>query len=93
MAAYNTGEGRVLRSMKISERNGKNTDYYSIKLPRETRNYVPSIIAMAIIYKNPERFGFEHVNLLKPMDETKASIDVAFSLEEVAKRSKISFRF
>ena len=92
MAAYNTGEGRVQRSIKLAKRKGRGTDYYSLKLPRETRNYVPSIMAMAIIFKNPNRYGFGHVKSLNPIDETKVSLSVSFSLEEVAKRSKISFR-
>ena len=74
MAAYNTGEGRVQRSIKLAKRKGRGTDYYSLKLPRETRNYVPSIMAMAIIFKNPNRYGFGHVKSLNPIDETKVSL-------------------
>ena len=92
MAAYNTGEGRVQRAIKLAKRKGRKTDYSSLRLPRETRNYVPAIMAMAIIFKNPDRYGFGRVHSFFPMDETKANLSVAFSLEEVAKRSKISFK-
>ncbi len=58
LAAYNSGPGRVARVLK---RHGE-LDYWSMAsrrlLPRETRNYVPSIIASIFIYRNPERYGF-----------------------------------
>ncbi|MFN2567449.1 MAG: lytic transglycosylase domain-containing protein [Gemmatimonadaceae bacterium] len=62
-AAYNTGEGRVARIMRQvtgSER-GTDADYYKIsnRLPRETRDYVPKLIAAARIAKEPEKYGFE----------------------------------
>ena len=92
MAAYNTGEGRVSRAITRAKRKGKKYNFWSLRLPRETRGYVPTIMAMAVIFKNSQRYGFGHVRTLTPMDETKASLPVAFSLEEVAKRSKMSFR-
>ena len=92
MAAYNTGEGRVKRAIKKAKRKGLKHNYSSLRLPRETRNYVPSIMAMAVIYKNPARYGLGHVRPIEAMDETKASLPVSFSLEEVAQRSKMSFR-
>ena len=92
MAAYNTGEGRVKRAIKLAKRKGQKHNYSSLRLPRETRNYVPAIMALSVIYKNPERYGFGHVKKMQPMDETQGNLPVAFSLEEVAKRSKMSFR-
>ena len=61
-AAYNTGEGRVGRIMRQvtgSER-GTDADYYRIanRLPRETREYVPKLIAAARIAKEPDKYGF-----------------------------------
>jgi membrane-bound lytic murein transglycosylase D len=62
-AAYNTGEGRVGRIMREvtgSER-GTDADYYRIanRLPKETRDYVPKLIAAARIAKEPEKYGFD----------------------------------
>jgi membrane-bound lytic murein transglycosylase D len=64
-AAYNTGEnrvGRIMRELRGSER-GTDADYYTIwpKLPPETRDYVPLMIAAARISKQPELYGFEYV--------------------------------
>ena len=92
MAAYNTGEGRVKRAIRLAKRKGRKQNFSSLRLPSETRSYVPAIMAMAVIYKNKQRYGFGHVRPDEPMDETKARLSVAFSLEEVARRARMSFR-
>lgn len=61
-AAYNTGEnrvGRIMREVTGKER-GTDADYYRIssRLPRETRDYVPMMIAAARIAKDPAKYGF-----------------------------------
>ena len=58
LASYNAGPGRVQRAMKRSGR----TDYWSLSsnsrfLPRETREYVPQILAAILIAKNPAEYG------------------------------------
>ena len=55
LAAYNSGEGTVSRAI----RRQKTTDFWSLKLPRETREYVPQFMAAMAIASDPERFGFE----------------------------------
>ncbi len=60
MAAYNCGEYRVLNAiMTYDER-----DFWSLSdqkaLPPETRNYLPKILAAAIIDKDPEKYGFDY---------------------------------
>ena len=57
LAAYNAGEGRVGRAIKRNKKLKKSTDYYSIRLPRETRNYVPKLLAIKSIIGNPEKYG------------------------------------
>jgi membrane-bound lytic murein transglycosylase D len=61
-AAYNTGPGRVSRVLKqvTGKRKGTDADYYRIanRLPRETREYVPKMIAAARIGSNPQQYGF-----------------------------------
>ena len=53
LAAYNSGEGNVRKSIKRNRKLGKKTDFWSIKLPRETRNYVPQLLALATLIENP----------------------------------------
>jgi membrane-bound lytic murein transglycosylase D len=57
LASYNWGEGSVLRARKRNEAQKKPTDYLSIRMPAETRNYVPKLIALRNILSDPEKFG------------------------------------
>ena len=61
-AAYNTGQGRVARIMKevTGSTKGTDADFYRIasRLPQETRDYVPKLIAAARIAKDPASYGF-----------------------------------
>lgn len=59
LAAYNSGKGRVARARAANAKKGLETDYWSLKLPRETRNYVPRLIALTQIVAYPEAFGVE----------------------------------
>jgi membrane-bound lytic murein transglycosylase D len=62
-AAYNTGENRVGRIMRqvTGREKGTDADYYRISnlLPKETREYVPMMIAAARISKDPVKYGFD----------------------------------
>ncbi len=55
LAAYNSGEGTVQRAIR---RQGTD-DYWSLRLPRETQEYVPQFFAAMEIASDPERYGFE----------------------------------
>jgi membrane-bound lytic murein transglycosylase D len=55
LAAYNAGKGRVQRAIAKAG----TSDFWSLQLPAQTRNYVPAFFAAVIIAKNPERYGFQ----------------------------------
>jgi membrane-bound lytic murein transglycosylase D len=55
MAAYNTGQRGVERAMKRS----RSDNYWELRLPRETRDYVPKFMAACIIMNSPGAYGFE----------------------------------
>jgi membrane-bound lytic murein transglycosylase D len=57
LAAYNAGEGTVQRAIDRNRKQGLPTDYQSLNLPLETRNYVPKLQAIKNIVTDPERFG------------------------------------
>jgi membrane-bound lytic murein transglycosylase D len=60
LAAYNCGERKVERLVAENKRKGLPTDYSSLrKLPRETKNYVPRLMAMAHIIADPAKYGFQ----------------------------------
>ena len=57
LAAYNTGERNVARAIRRNRNAGKKTDFFSLRLPRETKGYVPSLLAVAELVANPEQHG------------------------------------
>ncbi len=59
LAAYNSGKSRVRRAQAANRRKGLSTDYWSLKLPRETRDYVPRLLALSQIVANPGDYGVE----------------------------------
>ena len=56
LAAYNAGHGRVSRAMAHNKKRGKPTDYWNLKLPKETMNYVPRFLAATRIYTRSEDY-------------------------------------
>ncbi len=59
LAAYNAGGGNVSKAIRKNKKKNKPTDFWSLKLPRETRAYVPKLIALSKLFKNPELYGLE----------------------------------
>ena len=60
LAAYNCGEGKIERLVAENRRKGMPTDYASLKkLPRETKNYVPKLMAMVNIIADPAKYGLQ----------------------------------
>lgn len=90
-ASYNTGENRVGRIMRAATGSERGTDasYYRIwdELPRETRDYVPLMIAAARISKEPERYGFGHVEPDSPPTVQVVRAAPATPLEKIARNS------
>jgi membrane-bound lytic murein transglycosylase D len=59
LAAYNCGEGCVSRAIAWNQKRGLPTDYLSLKLPPETRSYVPKLMAVKNIVLSPATYGVE----------------------------------
>lgn len=68
VAAYNSGEGRVMKAVKANRSRGKPTDFWSLSLPHETKVYVPKMLALSDILKNSKRYGVK----LPTADESRA---------------------
>ena len=84
MASYNGGPGRVRRALTRSRKN----DFWQLTsstrwLPRETREYVPMILAAVIIAKNPAQYGFDVVPMETTPTET-VTVPPALDLRRVA---------
>ncbi len=58
LASYNAGEGRISRAIKRNKKNKRSRDYYNLRIPRETKNYVPKLFAIKNIISNPKKYGF-----------------------------------
>ncbi|OGU62683.1 MAG: hypothetical protein A2V66_04350, partial [Ignavibacteria bacterium RBG_13_36_8] len=88
IASYNSGEGRIRRAARLSDSN----DFWKIRkfLPRETRNYVPQYIAVALLASNPENYSFTSIQYEKPHDFTQYNIVEAIDLNVLAKCAGIS---
>jgi membrane-bound lytic murein transglycosylase D len=93
LAAYNWGEGAVQRAQSRNRRLGLPIDYSSLKMPAETRNYVPKLLAIKNIIADPARFGlalqdipdqpyFSAVTTPKHMDVKLAAQLADISMEE-----------
>ena len=84
MAAYNSGPLTVQRAV---ERTGY-ADFWELYkrnvLPHETRNYVPIIIAITIMSKNPQQYGLEDVQFEEPAPSDAVTIDYPVDLRLVA---------
>lgn len=57
LAAYNAGEGAVMRAVNKNAAAGKPTDFWSLQLPIETQGYVPWLLAITDVVAAPEKFG------------------------------------
>lgn len=88
-ASYNAGEGRVSRAM----RGQRNKDFFSLsdakRLPNETRNYVPKLIASMIISKNPARFGFDVAKGSRAVETAAVEIQKSIRLSDLAKEIQV----
>lgn len=84
MAAYNCGEGNVDRAV---ERTGY-ADYWELlkrhALPRETAAYVPIIVAMTIIAKNPKDYGLENIDVDPPVEYENIQLTAPTNIDLLA---------
>jgi membrane-bound lytic murein transglycosylase D len=84
MAAYNCGAGAVDRAV---ERTGY-ADFWELlrrhSLPRETANYVPIIVAMTIIAKNPQDYGLDNIGVDTPLEYDSIHVTAATHLDLIA---------
>lgn len=86
LAAYNTGKARVEREIR---RRGTR-DFWSLRLPRQTRDYVPKFMAAALIARDPEKYGFKSTHYQSPWEYETIQVEGPLSLEPVADFAGVS---
>ncbi len=85
MASYNAGPGRINSAISKSGSN----DFWTLReyLPKETRNYVPQYIAVAMICLNPSKYGFNDVEWGKPIEYDRVIVKSALTMDNIAELS------
>jgi membrane-bound lytic murein transglycosylase D len=84
-ASYNAGEGRTLRVVRESKtRNFWELIRNSSNYRKETRNYVPKIIAAAILSRNPEKYGFTNIEYESPIEWDLVTVQPGVALRAIA---------
>lgn len=59
LASYNSGAGTVRRAIRKNRKAGKDTDFWSLDLPKETRDYVPKLMALAYLLEHADEFDVD----------------------------------
>ena len=84
MAAYNAGEGKILKAVKKT----RSDDYWDLldtkHIKRETKEYVPRFIAASLIASNPQEFGFEDIEYHPPLKYDEVEIESPLDLSVAA---------
>jgi len=85
LAAYNSGSGTVQRAIRKNKKKGKPTDFWHLKLPKETRAYVPKLMALKELIENSELYDISLRCIpdapgFIPVD-TESQIDLALAAE------------
>lgn len=81
LASYNAGEGTVLRAIKSQG----TTNYWDLRLPQQTEQYVPQFMAALAITRDPVKYGFTDVQFDDPMKFDEVSFKGAVDLRAIAK--------
>ncbi len=84
MAAYNAGEGKIMKALNKSN----SDDYWSLLNTRyiknETKNYVPKFIAASLIAYSPEDYGFDNLEFHPPMNYDTVTLQSPVDIEVIA---------
>jgi membrane-bound lytic murein transglycosylase D len=89
LAAYNSGEGTVEKAIRYNKRHHRPTDFWSLRLPKETEQYVPRLLALREIVADPQQQG---ISLRSIPDEpylTAVRIDSQLDLATAAKLAEM----
>ena len=89
LAAYNSGEGRVRRAIEKNRRAGKPTDFWSLSLPKETRSYIPHLLALSQIIRTPEIYNVSLHDIPNDPYFTMINLDAQIDLMQAARLADI----
>jgi len=85
IASYNSGEGNVLKAVRRNKNSGRPTDYWNLRLSKETNSYVPRLLALVELVREPAAFGITLPFLIDEQQfapaDTGGQIDLALAAE------------
>ncbi|MBA6415241.1 LysM peptidoglycan-binding domain-containing protein [Colwellia sp. 6M3] len=90
LAAYNSGEGRVRRAVRKNQKKNLPTDFWSLDLPKETRAYVPKLLALADIVKRSDELKIKLHEIDNSSVITKVDIGSQLDLAKAAQLAELS---
>lgn len=92
IASYNTGDINVKRAIARNEKKNLPTDFWHLDLNQETKDYVPRMLAIVAVIKNPEKFGIklEEIDNLQRIQPIK--LDHQINLTKAASLAKIDLK-
>ncbi|MDN5898254.1 MAG: transglycosylase SLT domain-containing protein, partial [Psychrobacter sp.] len=91
LAAYNAGPGRVQKAIDANAARGLPTDYWSLRLPTETMNYVPRFLAVAEIVAKPEQYGVYLPAIANRQHFRSVPVNYGVSISEVAQLTGVTY--
>lgn len=90
LAAYNAGEGTVRKAIKLNQKKGKKTDFWHLKLPKETKAYVPKLIALSKLFNAPSSFNAKLLPIANEPYFSPVPLDFQLDIAQAADLMDIS---
>ncbi len=90
LAAYNSGGGTVNRAIRQNKKLGRPTDFWSLKLPKETQAYVPKLLALSQMFATPRKYGITLTHIPDTAQFSIVKLDGQIDLAQAASLADIS---
>lgn len=90
LAAYNAGGGTVNKALRRNKRESKALDFWALKLPRETRHYVPKLLALSQIFMSPEQYQIDTPKISAKPHFQRFDLDFQLDLAQASKMASTS---
>lgn len=90
LAAYNSGAGNVRKAIRYNKAHGKPTDFWSLNLPKETKAYVPQLLALAKVVYNPANYDIALTDVYNQPYFAMIDIESQIDLDHAAQLADIS---
>lgn len=91
-AAYDTGEGNVQRAIRNNARRNLSISFWHLPLALETRSYVPRLLALSAIIKNPEKYGLQLPAIINRPYLVQVDVRPGISIVHAAELANISIK-